>query len=421
VGNHALKLYRGFDLNQPSILNNGMLAEFNAARTNLACNTNAAFGTVTNSWANLSRTCSVPLPIMAMLGPNTDPALAGQFTNSTLITRLNQQEAGEWTHLLANNFVLNYFGLSPSSLSACRNTPGTCVAGLGNLPFNFFRTNPLVLNGIVLGNNANSNYHGLEIELYRRFSRGFLLQGNYTMAKAITDADGASQNEFFPHLSITDPRRERTRASFDIQHTFNMNTIWELPVGRGRRYISGGVFGKILEGWQAGGVWRWYSGRPQNIFSARGTLNRIANSTTNEATFLGGMNAQKVCDDAGIYKTPQGVFWLPTEYLRNPGSGTTTGASTALFGHPTAGNLGDVSNRLKCEGPGLFRIDMNFVKRTYITERINFEFRAEFFNIFNHANFRTNSQNFTIDGTGFGRLTSVDTAREIQFNARINF
>lgn len=469
VGNHAVKLLRGLDLNQISVLNNGMLDEFNRALTNFnICSgvglTGTAQTNARNACVNAQATAGVPsalrtfnnwgfwgltgqqaLPIISQLGANTNAAMIGATgtspTGATLVatgllnssdrvTNLTRGEVGEWTHQVSNFAALQYLGVGLLPVADACDTAGACAPGLAGFPVNFFRANPFLLNGIIIGNHSHSNHHGLELEVFRRFSRGFLLQSNYTFARTITDADGASQSEFFPHLSLTDPRRERTRASFDVTHSFNTNGIWEIPVGRGRRYLSGGWFGKVLEGWQVGGIWRWYSGRPQSIFAGdvqpavpteRGTLNRRARSGTNEAVFLGGITAQNVCAVAGLHKVPQGAYWLPTEFLRNPSGGSTSGASTSLFANPSVGQLGDVSNRLKCDGPGFFRVDMNFVKRTYITEKLHFEFRAEFFNIFNHPNFRTTTQSFGIDSVGFGRVSSVDTPREIQFNARINF
>jgi hypothetical protein len=73
-----------------------------------------------------------------------------------------------------------------------------------------------------------------------------------------------------------------------------------------------------------------------------------------------------------------------------------------------------------CSGPSLHQVDMNFVKKTKIRERVTFEIRAEMFNIFNHPNFSPSATQ-NINNSGFGALTSNFGAREIQFNGRISF
>jgi hypothetical protein len=88
--------------------------------------------------------------------------------------------------------------------------------------------------------------------------------------------------------------------------------------------------------------------------------------------------------------------------------------------NPGAGSLGDHGLYKGCSGPNLHQVDVNFVKKTKIGERVVFELRAEMFNIFNHPNFSPSATG-NINNSGFGTLTSNFTAREIQFNGRISF
>jgi hypothetical protein len=92
-----------------------------------------------------------------------------------------------------------------------------------------------------------------------------------------------------------------------------------------------------------------------------------------------------------------------------------------VLGNPVAGTLGDQALRNGCSGPRFYNVDMNLVKKTRITERVTFEFRAEFFNIFNHPTFSANGTN--INNSGFAKMSSstVSSPREVQFNARLNF
>jgi hypothetical protein len=96
------------------------------------------------------------------------------------------------------------------------------------------------------------------------------------------------------------------------------------------------------------------------------------------------------------------------------------GANPSVLANPSPGSLGDHGLYKGCSGPSLNQVDMNFVKKTRITERIVFELRAEMFNIFNHPNFSP-SASPNINNSGFGALTTNFTAREIQFNGRLSF
>jgi hypothetical protein len=400
VGNHSTELYRGNDFNQVN-LTPALVAEFNQAIANFnicAANRKACTGSATGNlrFDNRGLSGQGPTPVLtAMNFP--------LFTSSSLATLLQQGQAGQFWFLAQSNCTFRFLS-------------GTGCAGLGAFPANFFVANPLGGPASVFGNGADANYQGLQTEIRRRLSGGLQLQGNYTFAKVLTDSSGSSQSEFDSSLDLHNPRFNRSRASFDIRHTVHMNGIWEFPLGRGRRWLAGGVLGKILEGWQAGSLWTWRSGVPLSIVSARGTVNRSGNSGTNPAVAVGGLTDQQVCNALGVFKVPgQGAFLVPANFISANGT-----ANSSVFSNPAAGSLGDADLRNACSGPSFNQIDMNFVKRTKITEKVNFEFRTEFFNIFNHPNFSPSTTN-SINSTQFGTITNVFTPREIQFNGRINF
>lgn len=403
VGNHAVKLLRAFDLNQIDILNNGLLEEFRLAQENLACN--RSFGI--ESFADLSRfgiPCSVSMPILAAM----DFPLGFTFS-PTFTIPLDDGEAGEFAHQLQR--FATFFFLTEN--------PAFPFTGLGNFPANFFRANPIIFNGDLVGNGSSSQYHGFQLEVRRRLSRGIMFQANYSLGKVLTDFDGSAA-EFDAFLDLRNVDFDRRRASFDIRHTFHLNSIWEVPVGRGRAFASEGPLGKILEGWQIGGIWTWRSGRPLGILSGRGTLNRTGRSSTRQpALLVGNLTAKDVCSAVGVHRTSNGITFLPEEFI-DPSTGE---ASKDIFGHPAPGQLGDQRLRSGCSSPRFFDVDLNFVKRTYFTETANFEFRFEIFNVFNTPNFLAPTT-IDIDDDNFAQVTdpnNVFSGRQIQFNFRINF
>lgn len=381
VGNHATGLYRGNDLDQVN-LTPALLTEFGNAKANL-------------SGANL------PTPIITAIGATS------LITSSTFRNLLLQDQAGSFWYLVQSNCTQKFL-------------LGAGCAGLGTFPANYFITNPLTGVARLLNNGMMSSYNALQVEVRRRLSHGLQLQGNYTYGKVLSNSGiSGSQSELDPDLDLRNPDYSRSRASYDIRHTLHFNSVYELPVGRGRRWVNNGFIGKVLEGWQTGALWTSRSGAPITITSGRATVSR--NNGSNPAVAVG-VSDQQVCSDLGVYKTANGILYLPQSYwLPGATPGTSLGANPAMLTNPAPGSLGDHPLRSgACSGARFTNIDMNFVKKTRIREGMNFEFRAEFFNIFNHPNFSIPSGN--INNTNFGILTgSVGSPREIQFNARINF
>ncbi len=317
---------------------------------------------------------------------------------------LDEDRVGNWVHTVAQDCGIRF-------------ALGIACAGFGDLPANFFRGNPFApFTADSVGNHSRSDYNGLQIEFRRRMTNGLMVQSNYTFGKVLSDSDG-SQSNFDPALDIRQPEFDRKRATFDITHQFNFIGIYELPVGRGRGRISEGIIGKVLEGWQLGGIWTYRSGENTGVFSSRGTLNRDTRSRNRNPATLLGMNTGAFCSKFGAKVQGAGVFLVPDEF-RDLATGR---ANSAILGHPGAGQLGTQSLRSGCNGPNFRNVDFNIVKRTYFTETANVEFRFELFNAFNFVNYNIGSVNSVTSGS-FGRIRStVNDAREIQFNLRINF
>lgn len=409
VGNHATGMYRGNDMSQPDVTP-ALLAEFQQAATNLSiCTANRAActgsATGTPRFDNRGLAGQGPLPVLERINFPTSFYSSTTFTNPFLA---GQQAPGQFWFLVSNNCTQQFL-------------TGAGCKGLGALPANFFLANPLTAFDRTFTNGMSSSYNALQTELRRRLARGLQFGANYTWSKVLSNSGiTGSQSELDPTLDFRQPRYSRTRADFDIRHTFHFNGVYELPVGRGRRWISSGIFGKVLEGWQTGGLWTSRSGIPMTLASALGTINRTGNSGTNPAVALGGSD-RAVCSSIGVYKDPaKGALYLPANYITFSGTGSSLGANSAVLANASPGSLGEHGLYKACSGPNLHQIDMNFVKKTKLGERVTFELRAEMFNIFNHPNFSV-SPTVNINSSGFGTLTSNFTAREIQFNGRISF
>ncbi|MGH9902745.1 MAG: hypothetical protein ACRD68_13130, partial [Pyrinomonadaceae bacterium] len=421
VGNRGVKLLRGIDINQVKIFENGFLADFRRAQSNLAISTaenqrQAAAGVpaaqrvvispaFNPALANLG---SQQLPIISQIGRRgLFTTATGNTLDATILNLIAEGQVGE----LANRYVsLRNTYLTPGP----NGTPGVNGAILG--PGFFLPANPNAGPVDYIGNGSFSNYHALQAEVRRRLSKGFYFQANYTFSKAYTDFEGSDAN-FSALLDLGSGNAvEKKRQTNDVTHVFKANGLYDLPVGPGKMFLDyGGALGKLFGGWQVNGIYEMRTGRPLSFVSGRGTLNRAARSTNkNTANTTLGVN-----DLRGL----TGVFFDPVTgrpLVFDPSLiGPDGRANPEFFQNPTAGTLGNLP-LTPVSGPGYWNFDLGLIKRTRISERTNVEFRAEFFNLFNHTNFFTPEvQN--INSTTFGQVTDTFEPRIIQFALKFNF
>jgi hypothetical protein len=279
-------------------------------------------------------------------------------------------------------------------------------------------------------NGATSTYNGMQMRFDTRFSNQLVANFNYTLSKTIDNASeifgtlGGGQGVASPQNPFDGSRAERGLSAFHQKHNFTANFLWELPFMREQR----GAAGRVLGGWQIGGLIRMGSGRPYTPIEAFGFgdfgfenaftngLLRPFNGNPNapEGTIAIGVTtacfvlfANPACSNPGV--TP-GANQFMLYDTRNVGSDArVVSGQEALqqarliyndFGINAQGidfrlleafNLfrtpfGDVG-RNTFSGEPFYLTNMSLFKTTNITERFKLEFRAEAFNIFNHRNF----------------------------------
>jgi hypothetical protein len=387
VGNRGTKLTRAIDINQLSVVSNGFLEDFRRAQRNLAANGNPAVGEA--------------LQIFPKLGDFRPFGLGFAFLNDPSIRNLIRTgQVGE----LANIYVVNRdLFLDPNNGFGVTLTPGF-----------FLRANPNAYVADYVGNGSYSAYHGLQLEVRRRLNNGLYFQGNYTFSKGFTDFEGGQTN-FQGLLDLgSTVAVEKQRISNDITHVFKANSVYDLPFGPGKRFLDGGGWaGRFIGGWSLNGILRLQSGEPISIVSARGTLNRAGRSVKN--TVNSTLSVSELQSRTGLYRDSQGrpVLFDPSLI------GSDGRASTQFFSNPAAGSLG-LLQLTPVSGPWFFNVDMSLIKRTSITERMNIEFRADAFNIFNRTNFDV-GQVQNINATTFGRITGTFDPRILQFALKLNF
>ncbi|HSS22716.1 MAG TPA: TonB-dependent receptor [Pyrinomonadaceae bacterium] len=429
VGGYSTELARSIDLNQMEIRKNGFLPDFIKAMNNCRLQGATIAGTgdplqrCTNAAYNPAIVGSVPLTIFDKLD-------GGGFLNNSVI--LGPIRAGT-PGTLAETYYLN--GINNIGFTANPN------AGVVN-----FTTN-----------GGRYNYNSLQVEIRRRFTGGLQFQGNYTFQKILTDVTGSTdevnQTRVEPYLDNFDTSRDYGRAIYDRAHTFNFNGQYELPFGKGKRWLSSGVGDRILGGFQFSSIVNISSGIPTGIIDGRGTVNRAGRSATQPAT--SSLNAHQIQDLMGVFKTPNGVFIINPSVLfaTATGAGLPTlsgvdltkplpagytissvrGASPVgtapftgqVFFPNVAGSTGNLQRNF-LNGPMYFNWDAGLLKNIRIKESMRVQLRAEMFNVLNHTNFFAGSNPGILDvgSTSFGRLTSSGnaySARIMQFGARFEF
>ncbi len=257
---------------------------------------------------------------------------------------------------------------------------------------------------------ADSVYNSLQLSVNRRFSSGLGFLASYTYGHSIDNASGLRDDD------IQDPFRpdlERGNSFFDIRQRFVFSGQYELPFGPGRRWGAGssGVLGKLVEGWQVGGIFTADSGFPLSFGVAgnptAGTLLDLGNRPNLAGDPLAGFEDRDIAQ-RGV---DQGTTFFDTDaFSRCDDAGT-----------PCFGNL----SRTFLKGPGDWNVDLVILKRTaipQISEVSNLEFRFEVFNLLNHANFDEPGQ--TLGTPTFGVITSLKgghTPRQIQFALKLSF
>jgi Carboxypeptidase regulatory-like domain len=410
VGNHAVKQYRAWNINELNLNSNGLLNEFNNALNNLNIDVQHGLTGSTATFANNNFPGQVATPILDKLFAGV--AASAGYSSSTFITNLTQ------------NNIQTMFNTIRTSPTYRNNVTGANGLGAANgLPLNFFVANPWA-NAATYYNNAGwSAYNGLEVEVRRRYSNGFFLLANYSFSKVLADTTfGESQTEAQNYQSLQNTGLDKFVSAINVRHSFGMTTSYPLPFGRGKKF--GNSMNKALDyivgGWTINGNTHWSVGAPLTISS-----NRFTNgSGIAETPVLKNMTLQQLQNNIGVYRTPNGVFFInPTTGLftikgsQSTANFCTAGQTTPCWGEPAPGGYGNMPYNA-FEGPHFFDQDLSMIKDVQIFERLRFQARLEAFDVFNNANFAGPSN--STDSTTFGQLTSTfDTARGGGVTSRI--
>ena len=262
------------------------------------------------------------------------------------------------------------------------------------------------------GNTNGSSYEGLVLTLQRSFTSGFLFTGNYTVSHEIDqDAAGGGDSDFPQNPACLSC--ERASGDFDAREVLSANTVYYLPFGSGRPFLSQpGIARAIFGDWSASSVISARTGLPVNV-----TIDRSSSAV------------------ATGYTTNQRPDRVPGVSLHpNGGSSINHWINPDAFAAVTTSGYGDAGRNI-AHGPGLWQADLGLAKRIPITEQWRLQFRTEFFNIFNRAQYGQPLADFSSylnaggGSNNFGQINSpvnvgpvgTGTPRQIQFLLRAEF
>lgn len=264
-------------------------------------------------------------------------------------------------------------------------------------------------------NGSNSIYHGLSSQLMKRFSAGYTVQAAYTFSRSIdmdSEPFGGGAGELQGTYDVSNIRLDRGNSAFDAKHRFAASFIYELPFLRKNTDLAG----RILGGWQLGGIISMQSGFPLTVTTSSDyNQDGVSNDRPNILVALGPI-----------------VGTSPRDFLNGAfGDPNNLGNIFRPAAAGTNGNLG----RNTFRGPGYSTFDLSLLKSFripwfYTNETSRIEFRSEFFNLFNRVNLRAPAVGLGTFSTAtglwsnralFGKSTSSFDARQIQFGLKLIF
>jgi Carboxypeptidase regulatory-like domain len=255
--------------------------------------------------------------------------------------------------------------------------PGsTCIAGTRDKLGPAFSQN-----NSFTANLANSSYSAAQITVERK-AADFTFLAAYTFSKAMDNSSGFGQ-----WVNFADPRLSRSLSAYDITHNFVVSYIWAVPFDR--------AFGKLpkrlTQGWALNGITHFSGGLPVSL--SQGGDNSFAGSSNTDVPNIVGKVVIQDPRKPDPNCPPSDTSGCPNTYFLR---GAFTSGPPGQFGN---------ANRQFFHGPGISNTDFGLSKRTLMKEALGFEIRAEFFNIFNHAQFNNPNGNFNDDT--FGRVNST--------------
>jgi hypothetical protein len=413
IGNKATKLYSNIELNEPNIIENGILDAFN----------------VTRAGGN------APLFDRILNGLNV--AGAGTVNGNTLTGSQALRIFGTTDNWFADGEVGRLAGWL-NNTTALTGVAGGLLRRV-DLPENFIMVNPQFGNVQLWGTRANSTYHSMQVGLRKQLSKGFSGQLSYTWSKAL--GDSVNGDAVRDAVDTIDPRNRsfnKGRLSFDRAQAFRAHGTWELPFGSGRAVLRNAPnwMNRIVGGWQLSSIITHISGAPLMITSPNRTVtsNYIAAANISLPDIVGNFpkSTGQVRVGDGFVEYFPGISTRPSprpNFGSDPNNlaadfanlDVVDSSGNVLLRNPEPGKRGTLGTRW-IEGPARFGLDLSLAKRIPLTERVSFTVRADLVDALNTPQWgNPSAANLSINSNSFGRITTAEGDRTITIGGRIDF
>ncbi|HYO82753.1 MAG TPA: TonB-dependent receptor, partial [Bryobacteraceae bacterium] len=242
---------------------------------------------------------------------------------------------------------------------------------------------------------GNSEYHAMNLKVEKRFSHGVNFLVTYVFSKFMDDVTSANEVGAVGGgiQNIYDRRSEWARSGNDIRHRMAASTTYEIPVGRGRKWLSRGALAAVAGGWNLGAIVTLQSGPPLGLVT----------QVNNTNSFNPGAQRVDVLRDPTLPKNQRSVErWFDTTAVAQPAQYTFGNAGRAIL-----------------ESPGLAVVNLSLMKNFAFTERWNLQFRAEAFNAFNRVNLEDPGR--ALGSPQFGVITAANDPRNLQLGLKLQF
>jgi Carboxypeptidase regulatory-like domain len=400
IGRQGNDLYGGYDVNQVDIHNNGFLAAFEELRTT----------------GNSQRINDLLRGHSGLLLIEGERETGSQFLlRQALAGQVRLANGTRTSNLVAAGAVAQAaFIIAQSTQGAFSGKSGMTLIANGFSPF-FFQPYPQFTGAVnVIDNHDRSRYNALEIQVSRRSAKGLAFQASYTLAKSedtrsfdpaftLITRGGTGQSAANTPFDINNRDLNYARSDFDRRHAIQGYVLYELPIGKGRRFGTdwGRTADVLLGGFNVAAVMRRYSGRPLTVFSGSNTLSQVVITPAS-------------CDGC----SPN----LGSVVLENGRNVFFTAEQRAKFFVPAAGEMSNVGRNF-FNGPSFFNLDMTLGKRFRFSESRDLEIRVEAQNLTNTPSFAVPDANLILTSGSFGQIlgSTTSTSRKIQFAAKFNF
>ena len=254
-------------------------------------------------------------------------------------------------------------------------------------------------NQFVRATDVNSSYDALILRLERRFARGLSFVAGYTFGKSIDTASGLNgTNQPQDNYNL---KAERGLSDFDVRQRFVLSSTWELPFGAERRWMKEGWKAKLFGQWQLANILTLQTGQPLTAVLPT-ALSGTQSNGTDRPDLIANPNWPVNRRDPSR--------WFSTEAFRTPPI-----FFDALGAFSMPGNEG----RNVITGPDVKDWDVSLERHARLNERTSLVLRADFFNLTNHPNF--DRPGLIVGTSNFGRISSAQNSRQIQFSLRLNW